>query len=222
MGKQNQCPLCQKRRAKRACPALGHDICAVCCGTKRLAEISCPPDCRYLSSAQTHPPAVVQRQRERDLRFLLPLLQGLSERQQQATLLLQQFLRAERPDAPAQTDEDISQASKALAETYETASRGIIYDHAAGLASAQRLAAEMRAVVEKGRSEGLKIGDADVAAALRRIEVGARDAESRLGEGSSSYLQLLRRIYGPASDTPESAQADGSPAEAPGSGLIVP
>ena len=225
MGTQNQCPLCRRRRAKRTCPALGHNICTVCCGTKRLSEIACPADCRYLSTAQTHPPAVVQRQRERDLRFILPLLHGLSERQQRLTLLLQQFLRSERPDAPAQTDADVSQASRALADTYETASRGIIYDHAAGLASAQRLAAELRAIVEKAESEGLAIGDADVAAAFRRIETGARDAESALGEGPSSYIQLLRRIYGPTGESPDPTDDPDrgqAPDLDPGSGLIVP
>jgi hypothetical protein len=48
------CPVCHQRKAKRACPALGKQICAVCCGTKRLTEIACPPDCGYLSTARTH------------------------------------------------------------------------------------------------------------------------------------------------------------------------
>ncbi|MCK7478268.1 MAG: hypothetical protein M0C28_13315 [Candidatus Moduliflexus flocculans] len=36
------CPLCRQRAARRRCPALDRDICAVCCGTKRLAEIRLP------------------------------------------------------------------------------------------------------------------------------------------------------------------------------------
>ncbi len=51
------CPLCSQRKARRACPALGHQICAVCCGTKRLTQIPCPSDCVYLASAREHPPA---------------------------------------------------------------------------------------------------------------------------------------------------------------------
>ena len=47
------CPLCGKRNARRACPALGHLICAVCCGTKRLTEIACPSDCGYLATARS-------------------------------------------------------------------------------------------------------------------------------------------------------------------------
>ena len=82
------CPVCNSRKAKRACPALGKQICAVCCGTKRLVEIACPADCGYLSTARTHPPAVIQRQQEMDRSMMLPLLQGLSERQARLFLMM--------------------------------------------------------------------------------------------------------------------------------------
>ncbi|HYT73137.1 MAG TPA: hypothetical protein VEL79_00190, partial [Vicinamibacterales bacterium] len=59
------CVLCSARAAKRACPALGREICPSCCATKRLVEIACPPDCGYLSAARAHPAAVVQRQQDR-------------------------------------------------------------------------------------------------------------------------------------------------------------
>ncbi len=213
------CRLCGTRRARRACPALGHSICPVCCGTKRQSEIVCPSDCSYLTSSQSHPPAAVQRRREQDLRFLLPLLHGLTERQQHVTLLVQQFLRAEDAASLALSDADVVQATQALAETYETASRGIIYEHSAGLATAGKLSAELRKVIEAGRGEGLPLGDTDVAIALRRIEAGAREARSALGEDETSYLRLLRRVFqAPSTESPESTTADASSS----SGLIVP
>ncbi|SVD73437.1 uncharacterized protein METZ01_LOCUS426291, partial [marine metagenome] len=64
-----RCPRCKRRLPRRKCPALGYQICAVCCGTKRLVEINCPSDCGYLASSKAHPPAVVQRQQERDIIF---------------------------------------------------------------------------------------------------------------------------------------------------------
>ena len=97
------CPLCRRRRARRACPALGQQICPVCCGTKRLVEINCPADCSYLRSAHAYPPAVVQRQQEQDVRFLLPLVHDLSEPQHRIMFQLQAFLRADRPDAPVES-----------------------------------------------------------------------------------------------------------------------
>ena len=94
------CPLCNRRRARRSCPALGKQICAVCCGTKRQVEITCPSDCSYLQSSTVHPPAVIQRRQERDLRFLLPTLQGLTESQHQILFMVQSFLRIDHQVSP--------------------------------------------------------------------------------------------------------------------------
>ncbi len=53
------CPICEKRRAERYCPAKGEKICAIDCGTEREVSIDCPSDCAYLIAAhrweQTHP-----------------------------------------------------------------------------------------------------------------------------------------------------------------------
>src|SRR5262245_17311550 len=86
------CPLCRQRKAKRSCPAVGQDICAVCCGTKRLVEIACPATCVYLESAQRHPAAVVKRQQEADLTVLMGALGRVSEPQLQLFFLIQSFI----------------------------------------------------------------------------------------------------------------------------------
>ncbi len=44
------CPKCQKRKAKRRCPALGSAICQLCCGRHREKDIHCPPTCAHLSA----------------------------------------------------------------------------------------------------------------------------------------------------------------------------
>lgn len=126
--------------------------------------------------------------------FAFPLLQGLNTRQHELMLLVQGFLRSGRPDAPALVDDDIALAAVALAGTYETASRGIIYDHKASLPSAERLAGELKTLIEDARTKGLKLGDADVAAVLRRIEGAARDARTTLPGQDTAYLGFLRRI----------------------------
>ena len=118
------CPLCTRRRARRSCPALGESICSTCCGTKRGTRIACPPDCVYLESATAHPPAVVQRRRERDAAFLAALLHGLTGPQQRLTALLLEYLAGDKPDSPGLVDVDVEQAALALAQTCETASRG--------------------------------------------------------------------------------------------------
>ena len=42
------CPICNKRKAKRPCPARAESICSICCGTEREVTIDCPSDCMYL------------------------------------------------------------------------------------------------------------------------------------------------------------------------------
>ena len=214
------CPLCTRRRAGRECPAIGRRICAVCCGTKRQVEINCPPDCSYLRSSQTHPPAVVQRQQERDMLFVLPMMQGLTTRQQEILVLVQGFLRTERPDAAALVDDDVARAARALAETYETASRGIIYEHVAALPAAARLGADIKALIERTRGQGITIRDADVAAALRRIERAAEAAAKALPGGATAFLGLLKRVLRDPGPTDQNAPDE--PAGGGGSGLIVP
>ena len=81
------CSLCGRRKGKRACPARGAEICSQCCGTKRLVEVDCPPDCAYLTGA--HAPGWDGRaaDRERDLKRLGPHVAGLAERQLRLLLL---------------------------------------------------------------------------------------------------------------------------------------
>lgn len=213
------CPLCGQRKAKRACPALGRQICAVCCGTKRLVEIRCPADCVYLASARTHPPAVVQRQQERDRGLLLPLLQGLTERQARLFLLFGAAI-SKYKDAALQrlVDDDIAQAAEALAGTLETADRGIVYERQPNSLAAARLMADLKSMLSELSKEGRSASvERDAAIALRRIETGTKET-ARLGEGSeTSFRELLSRVL-----TPQ--EGAGAPAEdhAQPSSIIVP
>jgi hypothetical protein len=207
------CPVCRQRKAKRACPALGKQICAVCCGTKRLIEIACPPDCGYLTTARTHPPAVVQRQHEMDRAMLLPLLQGLSERQVRLFLMLSGVAVRHRSDAFQKlVDEDIAQASGALASTLETAAKGIVYEHQPSSLAAARLMAELRGVVDEVVKNGGSALERDAAVALRRIEQAATMMVSVKPNANELQLLLTRVL---ASEEPEAPSA-------PASSLIIP
>lgn len=191
------CPLCTNRKPKRACPALGREICAVCCGTKRLTEIACPADCVYLASARSHPAAVVVRQRERDFRFALPILQKLSERSYQLLRLFQAVVRRYRRTAiPPLVDSEVADAAGAFASTLETADRGIIYEHQPSSLVAQRLLTELRAALEsaaRSRTSGAGL-ERDAASALRRMERAARGARKELEETDTAYLAFLDRM----------------------------
>jgi hypothetical protein len=190
------CPSCGQRRGRRQCPALGAQICTVCCGSKRLTEIRCPSDCAYLTTARLHPPAVVQRRREVQGRFLATIVDGLTQPQYQLFLLLQIAVadHVARAAAPAPRGSDIAEAAGTLAATYETASKGIIYEHHATGLPAQRVAADLRAAIEAIGREGRMPRDADLAAVLRRTERAAREADAALN-GDDAYRSLLADLF---------------------------
>jgi len=190
-----RCPLCQARPARRSCPALGRDICPVCCGTKREVEIRCPDSCPYLVSARSHPPAAIRKQQDHDLALLSPALAGLTEPRRQLFLFALTLLERFRGDGlDAAGDADVASAAAALAATYETASRGLIYEQRPDSIPAQRLADGLKGVLDQlghGRPSAFA---ADAAAVLRQLEDRARAVQGAAGGGSRAFLDLAGRV----------------------------
>ena len=221
---QMRCPLCSARPAKRSCPAVGREICPVCCGTKRLVEIRCPAACPYLATSRTHPPAAVRRQQDQDLAVLAPALGGFSEARQQLflfTLTLVDRFRGEGLDAAS--DADAASAAAALAGTYETAARGLIYEQRPDSVPAQRMVDGIKGTFEQlghGRPTGFA---ADAAAVLRQVEDRARAVQRENPGDSRAFLDLAGRVAmrlgGPA---PEESRTGGEPAPSVGPSIILP
>ena len=216
------CPLCRQRKARRACPALGQQICAVCCGTKRLVEIQCPETCPYLAIAREHPPAIVQREQQRDVAAMMHTMRDVTERQQQLMFLLLGLARRYEGDAlQSVVDADLADAARSLASTLETANRGVIYEHQPGTMAAQRLVTDWKALFKDiaSREGGDRLLQRDGPMALRAIERGAAELGRVLPGGERAYLQLVARMLRPRAGeaSPE------PPAEATkSSGLILP
>jgi len=211
------CPLCGQRKARRRCPALAQTICPVCCGTKRLVEIRCPSDCGYLTSSREHPAAVVRRQQERDVARLVPTIRHLTERQNQLFFLFQTAVTRHKPDGFTRLlDDDVADAAGTLAATFETSTRGLIYEHTAQSPPAQALITEMNATVAQIREQGATLYDQEIAIALRAMEQGARSTR-RSGEGDAVYLELMARLL-QTLQPPEAAEEAARPAGS----LIIP
>src|SRR5918993_3137879 len=188
------CPSCGQRKARRACPALNSNICPVCCGTKRLIEIKCPPECGYLASAREHPAAVVRRRQERDVAQLLPTIRHLTERQYQLFFLFHTLIARHSPQGFTRlVDADVADAAAAVAATLETAARGVIYDHTPQGPPAQALATELKTMLAQMREQGAKVFDREAAIVLRAIEQGARETNVP-GGGPAGYLDLIARL----------------------------
>jgi hypothetical protein len=123
------CPICEKRRAERYCPAKGEKICAIDCGIEREVTIDCPSDCAYLVAAhrweQSHPKPLGESEVPfPDVSFPSDLihtrqavLSGLGY-----TVLL--YAAEQRTLA----DLDVFTAVQAMAETCRTLLSGIYYE----------------------------------------------------------------------------------------------
>ena len=189
------CPVCNQRKARRECPALRQTICTVCCATKRLVEINCPPDCPHLAAAREHPAAVVRRQQERDVSVLLPTMRELTERQHQLFFLFHTAIARHTPEGFGRlNDDEVADAAGSLASTFETAARGVIYEHAPESPVARHLAADLRTMLDEMRKQGAKVYDHETAVVFRAIERGAREARKELGGAGDAYLLLMGRL----------------------------
>lgn len=193
------CPLCRQRKAKRACPAVGQDICAVCCGTKRIVEIACPATCIYLEHAHRYPAASVKRQQESDLTVLMAALGRVSEPQLELFFLIQASILKFHGSARAQggaavADADVAEAAGALAATFETATRGVVYEHTAQSMMAESLRRELTTVLQEIRRGGGSRFEREAAEVLRGIERGAAHTTLPPGAGPLDYLSLVARV----------------------------
>ena len=54
MASATVCAICHKRKAKRHCPGVRGEICAICCGTEREVTVDCPYECSYLRQSRRY------------------------------------------------------------------------------------------------------------------------------------------------------------------------
>jgi hypothetical protein len=122
------CPICQKRKAKRFCPAKGENICSVCCGTEREVSIDCPSDCTYLIASRRYEP----ERREADWSKVpfsdTRIPTSLVAANEKLILAISYAICAyARENAPL-VDLDVTASLQALAEAYRTLSSGLYYE----------------------------------------------------------------------------------------------
>ena len=150
MATQKICPICNKRRAERYCPAKGEKICAIDCGTEREVTIDCPSDCSYLIAAhrweQSHPKPVAGG----ELPF--PDVSFGSDLVHTRQVLLSGLGYAVVTYAAGRrslTDSDVFAAVQYLAETRRTLLSGIYYEKPPEIPVAAGLYAEMAKFFEE-------------------------------------------------------------------------
>jgi hypothetical protein len=202
-----QCPLCGQRKARRSCPALGQLICAVCCGTKRLTEIACPSDCGYLAAARSHPAAAFVREQQLIGARVTHIVRDLNDQQSRLFFTLNSFLAGHEGDGlHSLIDDDVEEAMDALAATYETAARGVIYEHQPASRTAERLVRDLKPLMTESRRGFASSFETAAAVVLRRIAESVRELRGGESPNRRAYLDLAQTIV---RLTEEAARADG-------------
>ncbi len=191
----------------------------MCCGTKRLTQIRCPADCAYLVAAREHPPAAAVRRHQRDVGFLAQYIRDLNQRQSELFLLIATFLiRYQPPELQPLIDEDVAEAADALAATFETASRGVIYEQRPASLPAQRLWLALKpALLEAAGPHAGTSFERDAAIVLRRVRNAARDLRTLDPDNRKALFELLARVIRPAQGSNAGETRDPDPPR-----LIVP
>jgi hypothetical protein len=200
-----KCILCNQKKAKRFCPAKNDQICAPCCGEKRVLEIDCPESCEYLKMG---------REREaRDYGKRLRNLNSTAQERVRKVLMerqdvvahLEYALSQERRRSRHLTDKDVKQALDILLENYATEDKGVLYEKTSDDLQVESMRREMRGIIESYRNpEGdQKRGIVDptstrlqLSEAIGCLEFMQSMVAAYMGEkhSSTSYVDFLLRI----------------------------
>jgi hypothetical protein len=163
---------------------------------------------------------VAVRQQQHDVGLLVQLVRDFSRRQSQLFLLLATFLvRYEPPEFQALIDEDIAEAAAAMTATFETESKGVIYEHRPASLPAERLATALKQVLAAAGKGAGSAFDRDAAVVLRRVQEGVRETSAADPANRRAFLALLGRVISRAGEP--GASPAGADVPEP-SRLIVP
>jgi hypothetical protein len=206
-----KCPLCSRRKGKRACPAKNSTICAQCCGEKRILEIDCPETCEFLKIGRNHES---HSQRTRHLFTSDPARLEKRRRvyaEHEAVIgHLEYFLAEERRVSRELRDRNVAEAIDLLLATMRTEEKGILYERVSSDLVVDGIRRRLKEVLDshmnpqEGTGERLRTSQA-----IQCLEV---IREVQAGPGGLSYVDFLARLM-PRS---ESSAAQGSSIIIPG------
>ena len=190
------CPICEKRKGARYCPAKGETICAVCCGTGREVTIDCTPDCPHLIAAHRyedeHPRSLPPDTPLLDVELPRDIIHMQRQFMAALAFTIAKFCAAQREA----TDSDVLAGIQALAETYKTLRSGIYYEKPPDAPLPRELyaaltgfIAEVKQQAERSNSAGPK--DADIFSLLVFLyRMGLLRTNGR--PRSRRYIEFLR------------------------------
>lgn len=125
-----KCTLCNKRKAKRYCPAKRESICPVCCGEKRGVEINCPLDCQYYVEGQKHLQKKIMHQRiKKEGAGSYVRRAELYSRNPEIFYVIEKAIAQSYRENKNIQDRDLVSSLELIKKTLESEKKGLIYQH---------------------------------------------------------------------------------------------
>jgi hypothetical protein len=123
------CPICEKRKPARFCPARGETICTVCCGTEREVTLDCPSDCTYLVRARQQEEEHRQPPPRPEVPFPdVQIPTGILDLNRPLVTAISVAILEFAQSSPSLADADTAVALGALVETFRTLTSGLYYE----------------------------------------------------------------------------------------------
>lgn len=213
------CWSCTKIKGKRSCPARGGDpICSRCCGSKRRTEIRCPDDCTYLHG-EHDPLWESPGRRTEEAQFIAHFADIRREQVPLLVFLHHLFLQARQDFAGDLSDQLMLEVIKTLTQTFETLSKGIIYEHQTESPQLQAMINWVGSILQKRNeiSQVPSASDAELLAMLQTIS-RAVEAHRETSPGARNYLDTAERVFRAGLSEAPTIEL---PGDKPAGGLIV-
>jgi len=150
------CPICQRRKPARFCPARGETICSICCGTEREVTLDCPHDCIYLIRAREQEDEHRKPPPPAEMPFSeIELPTGVLDVNRALVAAMATTILALADETCGLSDADVAAALRPLAEAYRTLSSGLYYEKPPEGGPARELYGRLREAVQGLRKEQL-------------------------------------------------------------------
>ncbi|MBI1745650.1 MAG: hypothetical protein HYR55_03580 [Acidobacteria bacterium] len=189
------CVVCNRKKAKRHCPAKFGSICSTCCGAKRIIEIQCPDDCTYLISGRDHrAQEVFARQRAKSDSIQLRKDSEIMNKFGDFMCYLQFMLVALRKDNRRMTDAETLAGVGLLLKTYETENKGILYEYHSPRAEVEAIVLGLHRAIQKYRSEETPIAPRHIVNCLELLNADL-DFHCQENKSTTSYLELITQFF---------------------------
>lgn len=194
------CPICEKRKAKRFCPAKGESICSLCCGTEREVTIDCPGDCPHLVASRRYD----QERRPLDWSKVpfpeVRIPSSFVAAHEKFLASLSYAICAHAREHAALVDTDVVESLAKLAEAYRTLSSGLIYEQPPEYLLQRQLYDRLKGAIDEyrksaaGQLASAALRDGEVRDALVFMtQLGATRSNGR--PKSRAYLDFLRAQF---------------------------